>query len=65
MIFFELKNFYMDIITDSHVIGRKNAERFCVPFYIAFSNKLKGDNVSATVVWRTGGLIGRSKGCFC
>lgn len=28
-------------------------------FYIAFSNKLKGGNVSATVVWRTGGLMGR------
>lgn len=38
MIFFELKNFYMDIIIDSHVVARKNAERFCVPFYIGFSN---------------------------
>ena len=27
-----------NIIIDSHVVARKNAERFCVPFYIGFSN---------------------------
>ena len=48
MIFFELKNFYMDIIIDSHVIARKNAERFCVPFYISFSNGNTLQNYNTT-----------------
>ena len=49
MISFELKHSYMDIIIDSHIVTRKNAESSCVPFYPGFSigNTLQNYNTTS------------------
>ena len=48
MIFLELKHSYMDIIIDSYIVARNNAERSCVPFYPGFSNGNTLQNYNTT-----------------